>query len=203
MAHRSYLYSTNAIPGKRVSKNERQLVGISEWNYGIPLVYKLLLSGNPRACRSSIWDLSDDIAVVGDYKGGVANLREFLGRLNMPGAQPLIDEALDFLGRPENQNAYFLLEPGEIFDMDPEPVPDLTARLVGEIKNLEGEKKAALRSLLAQPETQRTLKPFGLFAKLLGNKPAHSQSAVDPIAPVYALGLGNWSNVLYFDFSEA
>lgn len=52
MANRSYLYSTNVVPGPDVKKATRTLTGISEWNYDIPIIYKLLLSGNPRPCKS-------------------------------------------------------------------------------------------------------------------------------------------------------
>jgi hypothetical protein len=42
----------------------------------------------------------------------------------------------------------------------------------------------------------------GFFAKLLGRTPAPSQLENDSMKSIHALGLGNWSNILYFDFSE-
>jgi hypothetical protein len=51
MANRSYLYSTNIIPSSNnKSKEEPKLIGISEWNYAIPIVFQLLVSGKPIAC---------------------------------------------------------------------------------------------------------------------------------------------------------
>ena len=70
MANRSYLYSSDVVPGYNET-GKKELIGISEWDYDIPLVYKLLLTGAPRMCKSSIWDVSDDIALVGDYLQGV------------------------------------------------------------------------------------------------------------------------------------
>lgn len=122
MANRSYLYSTNIVPGPDAEAQGRKLIGISEYNYDIPIVFKLLLSGNPRTCPSSIWDCNDDIALLGDYDAGLANLEAFLAQIQTPAAQPLIAEALEFLRKPENHNPYFVLECGEIFEMsDPDP----------------------------------------------------------------------------------
>jgi hypothetical protein len=75
MANRSYLYATNTVPGIDVIQSKRQIIGISEWNYDVPVVYKLLLSGNPRLCKSSIWDVPDLIAIVGDYSLGLERLK--------------------------------------------------------------------------------------------------------------------------------
>jgi hypothetical protein len=46
-------------------------------------------------------------------------------------------------------------------------------------------------------------KPVGFFSKLLGRAPESQTPAQDPMKPIYALGLGNWSNILYFDFTNA
>ena len=50
MANRSYLYSCNVIPGPDAVEQGRKLVGISEYRFDIPIVFKLLLSGSPRTC---------------------------------------------------------------------------------------------------------------------------------------------------------
>ncbi|WP_444546268.1 DUF7822 domain-containing protein [Aeromonas hydrophila] len=34
--------------------NGRKLIGVSEWNYDIPIIFNLLLSGNPKTCPSSL-----------------------------------------------------------------------------------------------------------------------------------------------------
>ena len=87
VANRSYLYSTNVMPGPNAKVNGRRLIGISEWSYDIPIVFKLLLSGNPKTCLSSIWDNQEEIALVGDYASGVKNLEGFLSKVTLPSAQ--------------------------------------------------------------------------------------------------------------------
>ncbi|UUM22292.1 hypothetical protein [Mycoavidus sp. SF9855] len=42
MANRRYLYSSNVVPGPDVKQEMPTLTGISEWNYDIPNIYKLL-----------------------------------------------------------------------------------------------------------------------------------------------------------------
>jgi hypothetical protein len=202
MANRSYLYSTNVLPGPDAKANGRKLVGIAEWNYDIPIVFKLLLSGNPQTCLSSIWDNQEQIALVGDYAPGVKSLEDFLSRIAFSPASPLIAEALDFLSKPENRNPYFILECGEIFDMGETPLPEQNLALLAEIKNLQPEIAKALQSLPSPPVEEPPESP-GFFAKLFGGNPEPRKQEHDPMKSIYALGLGNWSNVLYFDFSDA
>ncbi|MGP9556777.1 DUF7822 domain-containing protein [Psychrobacter sp. AOP7-A1-24] len=109
------MYSTNTIPEANQNDSSRVLTGISEYNYDIPIVFKVLLSGNPQACLSLIWDNPEKIALIGDYASGVQNLEAFLAAITLPAAQAPITEALEFLRMPENQNQYFILECGEIF----------------------------------------------------------------------------------------
>ncbi|GHU10393.1 hypothetical protein FACS1894185_1750 [Betaproteobacteria bacterium] len=201
MANRSYLYSTNAIPGPTAKANGRKLIGISEWNYDIPIVFKLLLSGNPKTCLSSIWETPEEIALLGDYASGVKVLEGFLSKVTLPSAQALIAEAIKFLNKPENLNQYFVLECGEIFAMEDTPLLEQNLELFEQVKNLQPEVDAALQSLLPPPVEPP--KPVGFFSKLLGRTPEPPKPAQVPIESIYALGLGNWSNILYFDFTEA
>ena len=201
MANRSNLYSTKVIPGPNAKANGRKLVGISEWNYDIPIVFKLLLSGNPKACLSSIWNNPEEIALIGDYASGVKNLEGFLSKVALPSAQDLISEAIEFLSRSENRNQYFVLECGEIFDMEEAPLLEQNLALLEQVKNLQPEMDHALQSLMPPPVVPS--KPVGFFSKLLSRAPESPKPAHDPMKPVYALGLGNWSNILYFDFANA
>lgn len=207
MANRSYLYSTNIAPGPDAVAQGRKLVGISEYRYDIPIVFKLLLSGNPRACPSSIWDSNGDIALMGDYESGLANLERFLAQIRQPEAQPEIAAALAFLKNPANRNPYFVLECGEIFDMTDEPLPDQNLALLQSIRNLQPELDAALQSLQptaqAAPEPIAKPRPKGFLARLFrqADPTPPSKPAPRPIQAIHALGLGHWSNILYFDFS--
>ncbi|MGP1682322.1 MAG: DUF7822 domain-containing protein [Giesbergeria sp.] len=201
MANRSYLYSTNIIPGPSAKADGRKLIGISEWNYDIPIVFKLLLSGNARACTSSIWNTPEEIALTGDYASGVKNLEAFLSMITLPSAQSLIAEALEFLKKPENESQYFVLECGEIYEMSDAPLSEQNLTLLRQVQNLQPEIDAALQSLMTSPV--ESPKPVGFLSKFLGRTPEPPKRAHDPMQPVYALGLGNWSNILYFDFTNA
>ena len=207
MANRSYLYSCNVIPGPDAVEQGRKLVGISEYRFDIPIVFKLLLSGSPRTCPSSIWDCDDDIALLGDYGAGLSRLEAFLAQIKTPAAQPLIEEALAFLRNPENQSTYFVLECGEIFEMsDPEPGAQ-NLQLLHSIQNLQPEIDAALQSLHSPapaPTPAPPPKPAGFLARLFGlapPPPPPARPAPDPLQAFHQLGLGHWSNDLYFDFS--
>ncbi|MCW5233079.1 DUF7822 domain-containing protein [Verminephrobacter eiseniae] len=192
MANRSYLYASNVVPGPDVKAQAHTVAGISEWNYDIPIVYKLLLSGNPRPCRSFIWNTPHDIALVGGYAPGVERLTAFLNRIDLPAARPLIEETLGFLADAGNIKQYFILECGEIFEMGDDPMQVQNARLLEEIKNLDAAVEQVLGSLRpAKPS------PWSVIARLFGAKPP--PTAEDPLQVVRDLGLGNWSNVLYHE----
>ena len=115
MANRSYLYSTNLPSDAAPDQGNRRITGISEWNYDIPLVYKILLSGNPRTCRSLIWKSDDRIALVGDYIAGAEKLLLFCDSIGHPDLLPLAREAGEFLVEARNKNRYFHLECAEVF----------------------------------------------------------------------------------------
>ncbi|WP_352259489.1 hypothetical protein [Psychrobacter sp. TB55-MNA-CIBAN-0194] len=205
MANRSYLYSTNTIPEPNQDDSSRVLTGISEYNYDIPIAFKVLLSGNPQACLSVIWDSAEKIALIGDYASGVQNLEAFLTGITLPAAQATIAEALEFLKMPENQNQYFILECGEIFEMSETPVEAQNLALLNQVQNLQPEIEAAYQSLLSPaPVVSEQPKPIGFWTKLFGRRstPPKALSANNPEQAIYDLGLGLWSNILYFDFSE-
>ena len=199
MANRSYLYSSNLIPKADTKLSERKVIGISEWNYAIPIVFKILVSGYPQACTSLIWKHPDQIALVADYAAGVKNLESFFTKVGCPQAQNLIAEAIAFLHTPENQNQYFVLECGEIFDMSDSPLATQNSALLEQVNNLEAEIDLALQTL--KPPAVIETKPAGFFTKLFGRAPKLAPTH-DPMQAIYALGLGNWSNILYFDFTN-
>jgi hypothetical protein len=138
-----------------------------------------------------------------DYASGVERLKQFLRKIDFPEARPLVEEALQFLAHECSINKYFVLECGEIFDMNDEPIQDQNAQLLDEIMSLDEEIEQALASLETKPVEEEP-KPVRWLAKLFGVKPPPVvESHDDPLQPVYDLGLGNWSNILYFDFSKA
>jgi hypothetical protein len=145
---------------------QRRMIGISEWNYDIPVVYKLLASGSPRTSISSIWKLDENIAIVGDYETGLRRLTGFLDQLPKELIEPIRNEAVRFLSSPRNRRKFFVLECAEIYDMQGENLAEQNDQLLEEIK---------------------VFKPG-----LVGSE-----------EEINALGLGNWSNILYFDLNDA
>lgn len=189
MADRSYLYATDHLPGSSEWEATRELRSISEWNYDIPLVFKLLLSGAPLPVRSSIWETEEKIALAGEAKVGLEHLNAYLARLPAEAA-PLVAEAQSFLSRPENCRRYFVLECGEIFDMEGDNHGEQNLALLVEIRGLP----AKINSLPVP--SMRTNVSF--LMRLFGR--STRATSRDPLKPFYALGLGNWSSILYFQF---
>jgi hypothetical protein len=179
MANRSYLYSSNFAPSPEVNEADRRITGISSWRYDIPIVFKILLSGNPRKCLSSIWEGPEEIAIVGDYDQGLDRLLRFLDRITLPEVIPLKEEARQFLTDEANKNRYFILECGEIFELYDEPLTELNDSLLAEIRNIEPLLESALAELL----------------------PSQASARKDPTDSLHSLGLGYWSSILYFDLS--
>lgn len=193
MANRSYLYSTNSVP-PAADKSQRSIVGISEWNYDIPLVFKLLLSANPKKCRSLIWDVPDEIAVAGDYEEGVTRLFRVLDRISIPEIVPLRDEAREFLAAERNKGQYFVLECGEIFEMIDQPLTSQNDELLSEIRNIDGSAEETLAAYCKSPQTSPGK---GLLSRLLRRTDPSSPQSSRP--DINSIGFGNWSNVLFYD----
>ncbi|MGI9576524.1 hypothetical protein ACRYJU_20760 [Alloalcanivorax xenomutans] len=191
MANRSYLYATDRVPARTPDQPKPVVRGLSEWGYAIPLSYRLLVSADTVICPSMIWELDDDVALAGDYDKGVRRLCDFLARIDWPEAAELVQEAEAFLNAPENRADHIVLECGEIFDLDETPLAQQNRDLFGSLADLDQEMERTLRHL-------NQVKPSapGPLARMLNLQPAN------PLAPLHELGLGNWSNVLYFDFSE-
>jgi hypothetical protein len=164
MANRSYLYASDLIPAAGIDLSRRRMIGISEWAYEIPWAFKQLVSVNPRRCVSSIWEGDEPIAVAGEYEPGVRRLLDFLDRLPRELVGPLADGARQFLLLAENRRQFFVLECGEIFEMEDDDLAVQADRLLKEIQQV--------------------------------NPPVSTSADA-----IYSLGVGNWSNVLYFDLN--
>ena len=181
MANRCYLYSVN--------KEKSNYIGISEWAYEIPIVFKILLSGNPRACRSAIWpEYEGKIAIEADALIGISKLDEFLSRIKLPEVNEMKQEAMDFLHDTNNLQDAFILEGGEIFDMVSEDLEAENVALLNEISDIDLLIDKALADLV------RATKP-SFFSKLLKKKQNNKEI-------LWNLGLGFWGNVLYYDLSK-
>ncbi len=193
MANRSYLYACNEVPVINDTP-ENNITGLSECNYAIPLAYKILLSGNPKICQSRIWNTTAKIAIVGEFEPGLRRLTEFLQRLELAELKPQINTTLDFLNSPENKAGYFLLECGELFDMHGVEPEKQNILLLKKIKAVSNSVEQAVIAINARP-TLLAEKRFEISS-------AKAASASEETLRVGTeLGLNNWSNNLYFDFS--
>ncbi|MEM8535949.1 MAG: hypothetical protein AAGF95_34295 [Chloroflexota bacterium] len=184
MANRSYLYSIDTKPTTDNSSNK--IIGLSEWNYIVPLSHQILLSGKPQKCKSVIWDGDEQVAIVGNYEEGLQKFELFCTQLTsiQTDFTPVCQEALEFLRQPANKQAFFLLEAGEIFMMGDDDLATQSEALFRSILDIDKEIALLLEKLKKQTYNPST----------------KHLSKTEQNQMLYEFGLDNWSNVLYFDF---
>lgn len=171
MANRSYLYAADRRPTRPQDVPDR-VVGLTEWAYDVPLVQRLLLSGDPAVCPSMIFGIEADIGIVADFDAGLRALLAVLQRIRHPDAAPLVAEAISFLEDPAHQGRVIIAEAGEIFDMDGGDLTRSAEALVTRIRDhLDTDVELSLAAI---------------------------DQAADDTA-LRELGLGNWSTVLFYD----
>jgi hypothetical protein len=184
MANRAYLYSINKIPVKGSDTAGINIVGLSEHNWAVPIAFNVLVSGNPKICKSLIYE-DENTGILGEYEKGLECLQKLLQLVRENNVQYTevferkCREAEEFLNGKKIKQKYFFLELGEIFIME------------GEILNqpqdfLENNKY--LRKLIDNRDFE-SLNRYN-FGKDLRS---HWEES---------LGLGYWSDILYFDFSR-
>ncbi|MFA0570908.1 DUF7822 domain-containing protein, partial [Vibrio gallaecicus] len=184
MANRAYLYTCEKNPDGSGLCNFK---GVSEWNYDIPVLYKILVSSQTQTFQSQVFQGDEHIALIGDTSGGVAALEEFVAKIKRKDSAPLIEEALAFLKSHSSSNSYFLLECAEIYDMES---PDFEGQNQQLLKEVQGFSPMASYIVeLLHEEQQR--KGFNVLMGML--KPAQY---VKTLEDVYELGFGNWSLTL-------
>ncbi|MBA3540568.1 MAG: hypothetical protein H0T79_13240 [Deltaproteobacteria bacterium] len=179
MANRSYLYASDAIPDGTAKLAPR---GLSECNYDIPLVHKLMVANAPRRVRSAIWN-EHDIGIIANREGAAERATAFIAKLlegEIADRDQLTGDLADMQQRLASTAAtpYVLLEVGEILDMQGgdlaegaqavvDEIPALVARVDRAIAGNEEPWLAQLRTLSLEE-----------------------------------LNLGAWSEVLYFSFEN-
>ena len=145
MANRSYLYSLDVFPNYL----KPRAIGLSESEYNIPLIYRILVSSAPQATESILFSGQGKIAITADYDGGVRKLEEFFSKLPQE-YKAKADNVIKFLKDYKNRQLYIHLECAEIFEMEAESDDELekkNAELVEEIKNIDEEIKKALKRI--------------------------------------------------------
>jgi DNA-binding transcriptional MerR regulator len=198
MANRSYLYSTG----------NKKPIGISEWRYNIPLSYKILVSQNAKTVNSIIKDGLGQIAIQGDFKKGRQKLYDFLDMLkneNICEKNQLdvhIAKTKEFLEAPDNENLFFHLESGEIYEMSDEDLEtqnkilfENEILLIDETIETVFDELKKLKQAITEISEQRV---GGLFSK---RKKEEQKSKLNNLAEDmwYLLGINEWDNVLYFN----
>jgi|SRR5690606_2776636 len=187
MANRSYLYAANRTPGS--DSGFDKIIGVSESSYDIPLVYKILVSGRPSACRSLIWEYPEPISIAGDYEHGMERLSAFLSDIRHPDIDLLRSQTMDFLSSAMTRRKFFVLECGEIFEMDgDQSIEAQNLALVEEITQVDLQMAEALKEL--NGTTRSTFDKIKAF--LVGKPEEGSAQAIEH------LGLDRWSRDLYF-----
>lgn len=191
MANRSYLFASPFVPGASAASGSDagQLKGLSECSYNIPLVYRLLVSVDVQRCPSLIWSMPEPTALVGRAGPGLDRLEQFLARIDHPAIAPMRDQALDFLNRHVDRNGYLFLECAEVLTMSDESLETQAASLLQGVQTINVEVETALARLVPQKKTfwDRIFTP--------------SQESIE--APLRDLGLGYWSDTLYFSLNAA
>lgn len=131
MANRAYLYV----------QSDNRTTGVSEYKYGAPIAYKILISKNTKMVKSKIFKSPFRLALQGDYQEGVSRLYSFLDELKNKGyfdAEEIddkISETKAFL--EEHKGAYFHLEAAETYETFFPAVGN--KRMLKSIRNIEKE----------------------------------------------------------------
>lgn len=213
MANRSYLYSLSNQPTAYADRPET-ISGLSEWPYGIPFSYRLLMSGNPQLCASLISDgFSGEpegnktrlYAISSDFETGFARLNKFFSILNTlvaneaPQLIAEIKEAIQFL--EAHRDRYLLLETIELDTMTESEEAKLRTCVEDEINNclLAGAAVDALPDniieagdILKKASKQQINSQFDAFYGL------RLDDDCDDARFDYPLGASQWSDILYF-----
>ena len=177
MANRSHIYTCDEVPGGKGFYAR----GLSEHNWDIPIVHKLMVGSNPRIVRSAIWE--HDVGILGDREGAFDRSIAFfdkLGEGELAERKDFDDELAqmkEFLASAP-PSKYVLLEAGEILDLQDGELPELVAALHLEIPVLAAR---VVRAIAGQEDDW------------LNELRADWGEKARP---------GYWSDILYYSFSK-
>ncbi|MBJ2174816.1 hypothetical protein JBL43_11250 [Aureibaculum sp. A20] len=224
MANRSYLYSLNYNQGKLEKTTQKNICGVSESEYYIPLAYKILISEDVQMCNSIIWDNKQMIALTGNLEKGKSKLFDFLETLK---TKRLFDESVLNKKIEEARNSlsgtqhYGLLEAGEIYDMEDDDIYDQNIRLYSNIKNIDVEITSFYKAVLEIEEKLTSQKNYlknlkdnndfvgRILVKLFSKKKVPVKDNIRKLENNIAyyqqekwnlLGIDQWKDHLYYNF---
>lgn len=189
MANRAYLYSIDRKPYTDDDVDKARIVDISEYNWGMPIVYEILLSAKTEIVDSILFNSLEEkgktlpLALIADYKRGVDRLEMFFANIKEHIDDQMVAETLTFLRSEKNAQQYFLLEAGELYSL----LADGEAGMIAENRDLcEGIRNDEDDSGVAQVYSYFVNQQISLG----------DTQILDQINNI------RWSNILYFHFSN-
>lgn len=188
MAHRSYLYVVDEIPGEAATS--ARVRGLSEWKGDVPLVHLILITGSPRLVPSTSWN-APTVAILGDFDQGVANLERLFAQLPAnEETQRQIAEARGILSDPSRRGRYLLLEVAEIHQLgvsdDQNPHPEMREEAERLLYTSEDDVDSLLTYALTQSaENLAELTGSGSWARNLYYAPVALHPPPAPAATQY------------------
>lgn len=179
MANRSCLYASEFIPERDAPIAP---IGLSEFEWDVPLAHKLMMAGAPERVQSAIWP-AKRVGIIADRKGAAERVLAFYDKLlqgevarrdDLEAQLAVMKAVLSKTPEPP----YLLLEVGEIIDGQGGDLEVGVDAVIDEIKELAARVERALS---------------GKEAAWLGTLRNEEREQLE---------LGTWSNVLYFSFPE-
>lgn len=220
MANRSYLYALSNRP-KSYRDRPEMVVGLSEWPYLVPFIYRLLLSGDTKRCASLLSEgLEDDApdartplyAISGVAMSAMGRVDRFLDILvravgtSAPVLIESVKETRAFLAA--HPGSHFLLETAELDLMTSDKPDDLRDFADEEVNQcvIAGKAVDALSRLDpadAAAQLREAVKSgHDDMVALKGLLLTDDFDNTRDNKTAYPLGISYWTNVLYFDLMD-
>lgn len=208
-------------PSQREKTANDKVNELAEAGSRIPLSFMILMSGEPRLCKSLIFEDPNEIALIADYKKGrqrlFSLLKKFAGlnAVDNDRLRKAIEKTLEFLRKPDKEAQYILLEAGEIFAFEDIEFGDQANNLLADIKNVENTISELIKEA---EETAKKREEYVFRLKLVDNiifriillpfwlgrkkrKEVLSKALKDQDDDLlYDLGIEEWADYLYYSF---
>lgn len=148
MTNRTMLFAAAGVPEADIPNPAN--LGLAEFAYDVPLVFKALASAGPRACRSLLFEGEGPLAIAVDAAAALDGLRRLRSALSPDdGAAEGLDTTIAFLSKPHlAKYPIILLEPYEILVLNHDP-PELGLQIL--LAELEAMDQAALIAQAKRP----------------------------------------------------
>lgn len=221
MANRCYLYTLDINPSEKEKADADFIDGICEWSSIVPISFKVLASANPEPCKSIIFENKLPRAILSNFEKGKDRLFDFLEKVIQIGVfdkkrlEQEINFTKEFFDEKERNPQYFLLEPGEIFELDNKSSDAVkTENLLKELTDIDSTIALYLEHLNNQKikmvrleQKQKSLKTDLLLNsndQVLKTTLAKTKKSLKNLNEElwYDLAIDDWSDILYYDFSD-